>query len=133
MIATVDFKPSDVNLCGSFPPLVATYGRTDLEVTAAVIVRVLSEMGNTWRALEWSDVITVLTADLAEEHPSPRARLMRDIVRNPFLRIAPAYLVEKGFAEWVDEPGAAVAFTADGLERLRRWAPSAPKGVGDAA
>jgi len=125
MLAMVDFKPSDVSLFGSFPPFCATFERTEAEVTAAILVRVLEAKGNVWRPIGWPEVADVLRADLeiaesmGDKAPATQ-RLIDDIARNPFLRPAPSELVTRGFCRWTDEEQRIVEFTDAGLERLRR-------------
>ena len=107
------FKPSDVNLCASFPPLVATMGRTEAEIAAALLVRVCQVNGDTWQDIDVVLLSTVIKSDL-EAKREPFASLNR----NPFCRPDVHDLVKRGFAEWVGDPGQTLRFTQQGLDVL---------------
>lgn len=126
-----DFKPSDVNLLGSFPPFVATFDKTECECAAFYLVHALALGGDTWRAISWPEIGAVIRADIAAcDPPSPDSpkptslqELVRDLSNNPFARPDFFKLVDKGYARWLGEPGGTtpLELTAEGLERLRRW------------
>lgn len=115
----VTFKPSDVDLLGSFPPLCATMGRTERELAAALLVRGCQARGDEWKAVPLRMLGEVIGEDLdAKREP------LHSINRNPFCRPDMHDCVAKGFATWVGEPGTpeyGVEFTEKGLEALRRW------------
>ena len=109
-----DFKPSDVNLCDSFPPLVGTMGRTEAEIAAALLVRACQVRGDAWQDVDVRTLGEVIKADLeAEREP------LHSMNGNPFCRPDAYDLVELCCAEWV-EPGKALRFTQKGLDSLRK-------------
>lgn len=105
-----NYKPSQVALEGSFPPLCGTMHKTELECTAAMLVRACQVNGDKWQAIEPKQLGELLLA---------KDELVVTICSNPF--ISPAYydLVEKGYA--VFESGNALAFTEKGYEAMRKW------------
>lgn len=120
-----DYKPSAVDLFGSFPPLCATFDHSEAEAMGALMCRALDVLGDEWRPIGWSELIGVIRADVAAAKDNPEAttigKLMLDMSRNPFVRPDPHDLVKRGFAAWTDAPGGLLAFTEIGFERLRRW------------
>lgn len=125
----IDFKPSDVDLARSgFPPLVATFDRTEREMAAALILRA---MGGEWRAVPWPEIQKAMRADVdacrerKEEDCDPTSWLIASIIKAAVaLGIMPDShgLVSAGFARWEGEPGKSpIEFTDDGKERLRKW------------
>lgn len=114
-MSTVDFKPSDVSLLDSMPPLVDTMGRAEAEAAAALIVRTCQARGDAWQDVGPRAIGEVIRADLeAKREP------FHSLNHNPFFRPDPSSLVKCGCAEWVGQPGGAVRFTAKGFEGLRR-------------
>lgn len=123
-----DYKPSAVDLlASSFPPLVATFDKTESECMGALICRALAVNGDEWRPIGWVELRDVVRADMASAAAAdePRANtlpnLIRDIARNPFANPNPHDLVKRGFAAWTDAPGGLLAFAELGFERLRKW------------
>lgn len=58
-----DFKPSDIDLGRvGFPPLVATFEKTECEIAATLMLRA---MDDEWCGVEWVEVQTLAKADLA--------------------------------------------------------------------
>jgi len=112
-----DFKPSEVNLAGSCPPLVGTFRKTEAEVCAAWLIRTCSLSGDEWRPLTWEEVRARMVADIGAGNDWGL------LARNPFARPDPDRLVSDGFAEWVGEDGPELRlqFTATGYEALRKW------------
>lgn len=110
-------KPSEVDLCASFPPLVGTMGRTEVEIAAALLVRACQVGGDAWQDVSTATLAEVITADLAAKREP-----FTSINRNPFCRPDVHDLVKRGFAEWVGEPGGALRFTQRGVAAM------APKG-----
>ncbi len=112
----VDFKPSDVDLLGSFPPLCATMGRTERELAAVLLVRACQSGGDEWKVHTLGEVI-------ADDMYNDREPL-HSLSRNPFCRPDMHDCVATGFAAWVGDagnPDHGVEFTEKGLEALRRW------------
>jgi len=107
------FKPSDVRLVGI--PLTATFGKSEMEAAAAIIVRTCAVLGDEWRAVSVDEVKKVLAL---EEEGKP----LFAFLRNPFWRPDVYQLVNKGFARWEGDPGTSpVGFTEEGIARLARW------------
>jgi hypothetical protein len=128
-MTTVDFKPSDVDLMGSFPPLVATFDKTEVECAAFYVVRTLVAREDEWRAVRWSEISEVAKSSmrscemLGDEAPVLDRRT-KDLVINPFARPDFHRLAEGGFARWLGEEGEKnrpLELTDQGLERLRKW------------
>lgn len=112
-----DFRPSDVDLRRSFPPLVGTMGHAEAEFAATLIVRVCQVRGDAWQDVGIDAIGEVITADLgAEREP------LHSMNRNPFCGANPHDLVKRGCAEWVGEPGGTLRFTQKGFAGLRRHA-----------
>lgn len=108
------YRPSQVNLHGSFPPLCATMKRSEREAAAALLVRSLAARGDQFRAITRQELGEVIVADLeAEREP------WRSVGRNPFFRPDFCDLVKAGYARWVGAD--AIEFTAEGVEAMRRW------------
>jgi hypothetical protein len=125
-LVIVDFKPSDVNLCSSFPPLVGTMGRTEAECAAALLVRACQVLGDAWQDVETRTLGEVIKADLeAKREP------VHSMNRNPFCRPDAYDLVKRGCAEWVGEPGKVLRFTPQGLDGLRKVASSSMTARGE--
>lgn len=115
--AAIDFKPSQVDLNGSFPPLVGTFKNAEAEACASWMVRVCALDGDVWRPVAWKDIGARVTADMGS-NAEPWARL----ARNPFLVPDVHRLVEDGFVQWLGTPGdSAAQFTAKGFDALRKW------------
>jgi hypothetical protein len=111
----VDFKPTDVNLCDSFPPLVGTMGRTEAELAAALLVRACQVLGDAWQDVEVRALGAVIRDDLAAKREP-----FHSMNRNPFCRPDAYDLVQRGCAEWVGEPGQVLRFTPKGFDGLRK-------------
>jgi len=120
-----DFKPSAVDIMGSFPPFLGTFDKTEGEIMAAMICRALAALGDEWHPIGWKEVIGVIRGDVAvassEPEASPVSKRMSDLARNPFCTPNPYDLVDRGYASWTDVPGGLLAFTDKGFERLRKW------------
>lgn len=112
---TVNFKPSDVNLRDSFPPLVDTMGSTETESAATLLVRVCQISGDAWGDVDVRALGEVIKADLSEMREP-----LYSMSRNPFCRPDLCGLVQRGCAEWVGEPGGVIRFTQLGLDRLHK-------------
>jgi hypothetical protein len=111
------FKPSNVDLFGSFPPLVGTMGRVETEVAAALLVRVCQAREDTWQEID--------PAAIAEVAADVETKWVSSLIRNPFFKPSFHELITRGFAEWVGEATAESAgpmrFTAVGLAALKKW------------
>lgn len=105
------YVPSDVLL--HHVPLGSTFGGAELELAGAMMVRTLQAGGDSWRTVYWEELETCMRADYASWVTVTRAWM-----RQPFVRPDFHGLVDKGFAV---RHAHGVAFTPDGLERLRRW------------
>lgn len=114
-----DFKPSEIDLLGSFPPLCGTMKKTEAEMAAAILVRGCQVHGDRWDAIPLRMLGAVIGDDLdAKREP------FSSMNRNPFCRPDMHACVAGGFAEWEGESGTpeyGVRFTAAGLYALRRW------------
>jgi hypothetical protein len=118
----IDFKPSDVDLLGSFPPLCATMGRTEREMAAAALVWASVFAGDVWQPIKERTFAEAINKAIAEG-VEPLASMMC----NPFCRPDYPDLIAKGYAIWSDTDGqAGLGFTAKGLEALRRWLKKGP-------
>ncbi len=114
----IDFKPSAVNLGGSYPPLCDTFGRSEAEAAATLIVLACVELGDAWIPVGPETI-----GRLIEGARTSRTEPLYSLSRNPFWHPDIWELIKRGAAEWVGEPGdhGVVQFTEAGLERLRRW------------
>jgi hypothetical protein len=118
------FKPSQVDLFGSFPPLVGTFDKTEAEVMAAFMCRAMGANGDEWRAIEWREIATVLKSDIAAGADGAAGGLpglMTALLGNPFARPDVHALVKGGFVAWVGAEGGPVEFTDLGFARLEKW------------
>src|SRR3954471_7351128 len=86
---TGDFKPSAVDLGGSFPPLAGTMGKSELEAAATLLVRACQAKGDRWQPLTPDDLAAVMKDDVAAKR-EPLASL----IGNPFWRPDPFGLVK---------------------------------------
>ncbi len=84
-------KPSDI-MINAVPPLCATFGRTEREAAAALIVGALAAAGDTWRPI---------TLDEIKEHGGVLSAL--PWMQNPFVRPDIEDLVRRGFASLSDD------------------------------
>ncbi len=75
------FKPSQVDITSSFPPLVATMGKCEREIAAAIIVRACQENGDTW-----APVSPVAFKNVMREDISAKREPLFSISTNPFAR-----------------------------------------------
>lgn len=111
-----EFRPSDVRLDTSFPPLCATMGRVEREAAATLMVRVCQLSGDRWLPVEPRAIGRTWRGDL-EAGVEPLASL----AGNPFWRPDFHDLVAKGFARFTtdDAEGGPIEFTDAGLDALR--------------
>jgi hypothetical protein len=116
-----NFKPSDVNLCDSFPPLVGTLGRFEAEITAALLVRACQVRGDAWQDVDLRTLSEVVGRDIIDKRDP-----IYTMTRNPFCRPDPSALVAIGGAEWVGNPGKVLRFTAKGFDGLREVVECSP-------
>lgn len=108
------FKPSQVAVVGV--PFVATFGNSETEWAAAIIVRACEFHGDRWQALKWSQIQEALRADVTNKR-EPFVKLLE----NPFFRPDVHKLIAGGFARWTNGVNSTVEFTDAGLERLTKW------------
>lgn len=106
-----DFKPSDVPLYGV--PLTDTFGKTEMEVAAALLVRTLQRGGDTWRPVPSEELLAAAKADMDED-----VRPIASLLRNPFLRPDFGALDRRDFTRF---DGTSRELTALGLDVLRRF------------
>lgn len=116
--------PSDVLLVEP-NPLGSTFGRSEREVAAALIVRALQVRGGSWGPVTFAE----LEALVARADPWTIA-----ILSNPFHRPEFFDLIAKGFARWLEPPadddpsaierfhdaGGTIELTDVGIDRLAR-------------
>lgn len=115
----MSFKPSQVVL--DVPPLPGTFGKSELEHAAAIIVRVSQALGDVWQPATWKQVQSVLRTD-ATNGTLPFGGENGGLLANPFFRPDVYGLVEGGFARDVGEGGEkAFELTPAGIARLERW------------
>lgn len=110
----MEFKPSQVQF-SSFPPFVGTFDRTETECTAAVIVKTLALRGDTWRAIDCSELAAVF-----DELTGPKNSDWHKLFNNPFITVDLHGLVDRGYAAW-RKAGKAIEFTEIGRGRLEKW------------
>lgn len=118
---TVNFKPSDVNLCDSFSPLCNTMGHTEAELAAMLLVRACQECGDAWQDIDARMLGAVIKADVAA-----RREPLYGMNHNPFCRPDMYDLVRRGCAEWVGELGTVLRFTQKGFDGLRKVVERSP-------
>jgi hypothetical protein len=113
---TPSFKPSEVFLI-TFPPLVGTMGKAEVEAAASMLVRVCQVDGNEWKPCSPQEVGLTLKADIDN-----KVEPWTSLNRNPFFRPDFHELVALGFARFTTEDEhAPIEFTEQGLEAMRRW------------
>lgn len=121
-MSTEPITPAQID-CTGIPPLTATFGRTEREVAAAMLVLACTDHGS-WYAAAPPDIGNAII----ERESDPAYRWLH----NPFCRPDFHELVAKGFAEWVDgsprttaagEPMKLLRFTDAGIAALAgsRW------------
>jgi hypothetical protein len=113
-------KPTDIDLCRSFTPLVGVFGHTEAELAASLLVRACQVQGDQWQDVDCRALGAVIKADL-EIQREP----FHSMNGNPFCRPDVHDLVKRGFAEWVD-PLRVVRFTQAGLAALQKFAERSP-------
>lgn len=95
-------KPTDIYL--GLPPLVGTFGRSELEHAAAVLVMAM-QLRDVWEPITWEDVEKAI-----EKDPT--------FAKNPFFKPSFFDLIAGGYAVMVDD---SMSFTKAGLERLENY------------
>lgn len=100
-----DMKPSMIHL--SVPPLTATFGKSEKENAAALMIWILANNGDTWRPVESKEIESITV------HPEEKGWL-RDMLSNPFIKFNFSDLVQDGYITREK------AFTEKGLEVLFR-------------
>lgn len=115
-------KPSDIDVFG-VPPLVGTMGKSEVELAAAILVRVLALNGDIWRAVSLQEAAAVETVE-RERLKGKEAGVPEFWTIPPFISSPDFHeLVERGYASFDDQGGAPpdIAFTEKGLEALKSW------------
>ena len=124
------FKPSNVRLFESFPPLVDTFGKTEIECAVFYVVRTLTVSGDEWMPLRWTDIRGIIAGSMAKvamlghNEVSAEDGFVDDLAKNPFARPDFQKLVDQGSARWLGEDGEVnrpLELTDEGRERLRKW------------
>lgn len=108
--------PSPRSLYLGFIPFAGTLGRVELEVAAAVLVRVCQQKGG-WFPVAVEEVQPLIEADLAVNPKHP-------LWTNPFLRADFHGLVKGGFARWTAEPGGPIELLPVAIEAIAASRPS---------
>lgn len=111
------FPPSAVLLDRSFPPLIDTFGKTEVEIAAAFVVRACQVEGDRWQPVTMTALGRVLRADM-EAKTDPLYALSA----NPFARPDFHRLVAGGYAKWDgDGEPKALELTPAGITALAKW------------
>ena len=101
--------PSMIPLRDSLPPLCATFGRSEREAAATIMVATMTKKDDLWGPVSGREMHAALMAD--DE--------LKQLAQNPFWRPDFADLAIQGFARYVEFPGNwGVEFTAAGVDRL---------------
>ena len=115
-------KPSDIYLWRGFLPLINTFGRAELEMAAACIIRTCAQNGDVWQWVTLPMMGTALDEDLKND-PHWQALNKNPFAPQPDVR----GLVKRGFAECngnIDTvPCGPIRFTEAGLAILLKCVP----------
>lgn len=97
-MSTPSFKLSQVDpLARSYLPFVALLGKSEMEVTAGVLIAACQHYGDVWQALR-PPQISAWLRDVGRTHER-----WGPVVTNPFAtRWAFDTLIERGWARWAD-------------------------------
>lgn len=111
-------KPSSFDLTKGVLPLMATFGRAERELAAAMLVFVLQRRGDEWTWVTPDMLVDVfLTDDVIERKVEPWARLNG----NPFCPTPDfASLVTSGDLELGGDGNKWMRFTPEGIWKLER-------------
>lgn len=87
-------KPSEIRLSASFPPLASTFGRSEHEAAAALIVLACIHNGDRWQPVTTLQIYAALVwaVDVAKKQP------FIDLSRNTFWRPDFIGLIKAGHA-----------------------------------
>lgn len=107
------FKPSQVDLRRGYPPLIGTFGRSEFEVTVAVLVRACQANGDTWHPVSDEELARTVNNALGTTGDP-----IKSIVTNPFLHPDFDGLVEGGLLVRSD---AGFELVPEAIERLRKY------------
>lgn len=110
------FKPSDVSLTLSFPPLCNAMGKAEREHAATLIVRCCQLNGDTWQPCTPRQLGEAIRHDL-DEKIDP----LHSLNTNPFFRPDFRELAASGYARFVGDPdlkNIPIELTQKGLESL---------------
>lgn len=117
---TPTFKPSQVRV--DLPiPFVGTFGASEAEQMAALLVLTLARSDDAWRPVKAPEIGQLLQSVL-DKPTDPVHRW----ASNPFMRPDVWRLIKDGYTEWeggVVQSG--VLFTDKGLSALSKWVPPA--------
>jgi hypothetical protein len=113
-------KPSDISLRTSYPPLVDTMGKSELEIAAAMLVRTCQLQGDEFAPKEPRQIGEALKHD-AESNPPIEP--LASLARIPVAIVCPDFrgLVAAGFARWTTgDEHAPIEFTQSGLDAISK-------------
>lgn len=117
-----EYLPSQVDLLGSYPPLVGTLKRTEREIAAALLVRTCQVNGDRWQPVVPRMIGEMLKVDL-DAGTEPLASLNN----NPFARPDFHELVAEGYATGdLTVGGSPIELTEKAFEAMRRWVRALP-------
>lgn len=111
-------KPSDISLRTSYPPLVDTMGKSELEIAAAFLMRACQLNGDDFSPKTPRQIGLAIQHDAEADPPiEPLASLRRNPWASPDFR----GLVVAGFARWTtDDEHAPIEFTQAGLDAMSK-------------
>lgn len=117
-------KPSQVVL--QIPPLVGTFGRTETECTAALLVFCCQQLGDTWQAVGIDEIVALSKRALDHTLPVPAGeKWFQSFMVNPFIRTSAEELLNhpEWFTKHVDGLVMRFGFTDLGFELLKQRVP----------
>ncbi|MDP2275263.1 MAG: hypothetical protein Q8K32_31245 [Archangium sp.] len=117
-------RPSDVVL--RLPPLTGTFGRAEVEHTAALLIFCCWQLGDAWQPIGIEHIEGLMKQALSHTLPAPLGEpWLRSFMTNPFIITSPGSLLQH--PEWFTAHGVGeetlFGFTELGLEHLRTWVP----------
>jgi hypothetical protein len=106
-------KPSEVVIDAI--PFVGTFGRSQIEIAVALIVRTCALGGDTWGPCTLDDVMLMITNEVTE-----KAEPIASMAGNPFVRPDWHSLISAGWATQDGGTGA-IELTPKAVEALEKW------------
>lgn len=113
-------KPSDVSLRTSYPPLVDTMGKSELEIAAAMLLRACQLDGDVFGPKTPREIGEAIKHD---SEADPPIEPLASLGRTPIAFCFPDFrgLVAAGFARWTTEDEhAPVEFTQAGIDAMSK-------------